>query len=353
MNNPNENLTNQKNFSEIIFNSNPKDIALLENLTNDSYSDILLDNTFCVFTSINKIVYAIYSSEKKSIIAVDLNNFKKIIEIKNAHNGYITNFRYHFDSKNLRDLILSISSNDNNIKIWNFHNWDCLVNLKDVYKTGEIYSSCFLNENNQIYIVASNYGINSGPIKILDFNGKGIKDIDNNNEKVCFIDIYFDRILCKNYLIIGNYGNVKSYDLKKDQLYYEYYDHCDSEKKFHHSSVVINYKEIIELIESSDDGYIRIWNFHFGQILKKIEVYEGYLYGICLWNYDYLFVGCDNSTVRLVDLNNGEVIKELSGHEDLVLSIKKLIIPKYGECIISQGYQSEQIRLWIYKLKNE
>jgi hypothetical protein len=52
MNNPNENITNKKNFSEIIFNSNPKDIAFLENLTDDSYSDILLDNTFCVFTSI-------------------------------------------------------------------------------------------------------------------------------------------------------------------------------------------------------------------------------------------------------------------------------------------------------------
>ena len=172
----------------------------------------------------------------------------------------------------------------------------------------------------------------------------------NNKEKVCYIDIYFDRILCKNYLLIGNHGNVKSYDLKKDQLYYEY---CDSEKKFDHSSVVINYKEIIELIESSDDGYIRIWNFHFGKILKKIKVCESYLYGICLWNYDYLFVGCENKTIRLVELNTGELVKELRGHADSVISIKKLIIPKYGDCIISQGNQSDQIKLWIYKLKNE
>ena len=352
MKNSNEIITNKKNFSEIIFNSNPKDIAFLENLTDDSYSDILLDNTFCVFTSINKIIYFIYSNEKKSIITIDLNNFKKITKINNAYNEFINNFRYHFDSQNLRDLILSISSNDNNIKIWNFHNWECILNLKDVYKTGEVYSSCFLNENNQIYIVASNYGtgINSKPIKIFDFNKNIIKEIDNNNEKVCYIDIYFDRILCKNYLLIGNNGNVKSYDLKKNQLYYEY---CDSEKKIDHSSCVINYKEIIELIESSDDGYIRVWNFHFGQILKKIKVCESYLYGICLWNYDYLFVGCENKKIRLVDLNTGEMVKELSGHTDSVISIKKLIIPKYGECIISQGNQSDQIKLWIYKLKNE
>jgi len=76
--------------------------------------------------------------------------------------------------------------------------------------------------------------------------------------------------------------------------------------------------------------------------------YMEFVYGIMI-----IYLLGDNSTVRLVDLNTGEVIKELSGHEDLVLSVKKLIIPKYGECIISQGYQSDQIRLSIYKLKNE
>ena len=66
-----------------------------------------------------------------------------------------------------------------------------------------------------------------------------------------------------------------------------------------------------------------------------------------------MFVGCENKTIRLVELNTGELVKELRGHADSVISIKKLIIPKYGDCIISQGNQSDQIKLWIYKLKNE
>ena len=42
-----------------------------------------------------------------------------VIELKNSHNQYITNFRHYLEEKNKRDLIMSISCQDNNIKIWN------------------------------------------------------------------------------------------------------------------------------------------------------------------------------------------------------------------------------------------
>ena len=51
-----------------------------------------------MFKSINTfdILYLIYTNENKSILFFDLINNKKIIEIKNAHNKFITNFRYLF-----------------------------------------------------------------------------------------------------------------------------------------------------------------------------------------------------------------------------------------------------------------
>ena len=36
----------------------------------------------------------------------------------------------------------------------------------------------------------------------------------------------------------------------------------------------------------------------------------------------------------------------LAEHEDSVLTIRKLIHPIYGECLISKGVGNEQIKLW-------
>ena len=127
------NIINEKN---ILFNSNPKDIEFSNDLIEDSYSDYTLDNTFCVFKSFNKIYYLIYANEKNSIISYDIVNNKIINIIKKAHENYITNIRYYLDSINNRDLMISISADDNNLKLWNILNFDCLVNLTEINKKG-------------------------------------------------------------------------------------------------------------------------------------------------------------------------------------------------------------------------
>ena len=43
------------------------------------------------------------------------------------------------------------------------------------------------------------------------------------------------------------------------------------------------------------------------------------------------------------------MIKEFKGHVDMVCTVKKIIHPEYGECLISQGYKLDQIKLWINK----
>ena len=85
-----------------------------------------------------------------------LPKFQKITEIKNAHNNVTTNFRHYLDVINKRDLILSISAYENNIKLWNINNFECLLNLQNINKGGCLYSACFLNDNNQNYIITSN-----------------------------------------------------------------------------------------------------------------------------------------------------------------------------------------------------
>ena len=339
-----------KKYNEI---NNPKDIKLSSNIIDDSFAASDLENTFTVFKAINDILYLIYLSKSLSIICYNLNDQKKIIELKKAHNTYITNFIHYLDEINKRDLIMSVSKNDNNIKIWNANNWECILNMTNANKVGWLLSSCFLKNNNSVYIVTSNCNKegDSENMKIFDLNGDKIKEIYNSNERTYRIDHYYDNITNKNYIICGNFGYIKSYDYNNNQLYHKYYDNG---KGSHHSIIIKNIKNVLTLVESSYEGNIRIWNFHSGLLLNKIKIGMA-LFGICLWNDNYLFVGCYDNSIKLIGLENNLIIKNLNAHDNRVLSMKKIIHPIYGECLISQNLDKSAIKLWINKnisLKN-
>ena len=192
-------MSNKENFS-----SNPNEIEFLIDLpsTIESFSSLSIDNTISVFKSIDDLIYLIYSNKKFSIITYDLVENNKKCEIKNAHKTYITNLRHYLDNENKADIIISISSKDSNIKLWNINNLECLLNLEKIYNNGFLYSACILFDNNKKYIITSNFQIMSFHlyIKVYDFNGNKIKEIDNG--ATLFIDTYYDKNFSKNYIII-------------------------------------------------------------------------------------------------------------------------------------------------------
>ena len=326
---------------------NPKDIEFYTDISDDSSSWVNSETTFIVFKSINDILYLIYQTKNQSIVCYDLKNQKKINEIKNE---YITNLIHYYDDINKRDLVMSISVIKNDIKVWNANNWEYLLNIKNNRNFFTRYLACFCKEKEEIYIITCSYHINENPetIKVYNFNGRKIKEINNSCEDTFFIDVYFDKILLKNYIIAGNFGCVKSYDYNKNELYYKYDDHkFYNNEPFHCSIIVNNNKEIVKLIESGGDEYIRIWNFHSKSLLNKIKVGQ-YLYSICEWNDNYLFIGCKDNTIKLIDINKGVIDKSLVGHHRWVLLVKKIYHHTYGECLLSQEWGSK-LKLWIIK----
>ena len=106
---------------------------------------------------------------------------------------------------------MSIICDENNIKLWNVKNWELILNLKNVNNKGTLFSGCFLNKN---YIVSSNlnWDGNLEPIKIFDYNGKKIKEINDSKDITFFIDSFYDKNLNKNYIITSNINYIKSYD---------------------------------------------------------------------------------------------------------------------------------------------
>ena len=61
---------------------------------------------------------------------------------------------------------------------------------------------------------------------------------------------------------------------------------------------------------------------------------------------DYLFVGCEDKTIKLIDLKKGNIIKSLSGYNNSILTVNKIFIPKYGNCLITQEKGNAQIIIW-------
>ena len=332
---------------DIDYKSNKNKIGYICELTKDSYGFSNLDNIFTVFESINNILYLIYTNRYNSIIAFDIIYNKKIITINNAHNELITSYRHYLDEINKRDLVLSLSNNDSNIKIWNINNWQCILNIENINKNCDLYSACFLKDNNKNFIITSHYNWNgeSEPIKVFDFNGNKIKEINDSKDKTLLIDSFYDKKNEIIYIITCNEGYIKSYDYYKNKVFNIYSDNNNSE---HHDSISIKFSEkLIYLIESCNDGNIRIWDFYSSSLLKKIFISQYHLYGLCLLNNDYLMVGCEDKTIKIIELKNGKIISSSIGHNNKVIEIKKIIHPKYGECFISQGLAHDQIKLWI------
>ena len=343
----NQKLTSELNNLKSYFFKNPRNINLLTSFTKNIVVQYSLDNTFAVFNSINNVSYLIYAGEKHSIIAFNLTEFQIISEIKKAHREKITNFRHFFYEK---DLLMSISSDDNNIKIWDVNSWNCILNLPSVNKLGKLYSACFINDfNNNLYILTSNRYLYSPiePIFIFDLKGTKINEIKNSNEDAFFIDVFYDDE--KNiYIITGNNGFVKSYNYNKNEIYKIY---KDGENRYNDCVVVKKINNKVQLFESCEsDSYIRIWDFHQCILLQKINLGIRDLVGICLWDEEYLFVCCKDRTLKLVDIKKGKLIKSIVGHGNGVVSVKKIVNEKLGECLISHGIDG--IKIWTMNDEN-
>ena len=338
-----EDINNKTNKS-----NNPKNIEFLKDLTNNSYS-LGTNNSFCVFKSINDILYLIYSDEDISIISYNIVDNKIINKIKNSHIKYIINFRHYLDINNNRDLLLS--SDYNNLKLWDVNNFGCLLIINDINKKGFLFSTSFIYDNDQIFILTTNYIVGgiSEPMKVYDMKGNKIKEINDPYQKnsALLIEVYYDIKLKKVYIIVGSTYCIKSYEFNENKIYNYYIDdNIDGEN--HINFTINNDKEIIKLIDANERGIIRIWDFHLKILLSKITT-KNNLNSICLWDNDYLFLGTRNNFIILIDLKKGKIIKRMKGHNNRVSTIRKITHPIYGNCLISQGLELNNIKLWVIK----
>ena len=313
------NLNEDKN--QINFNK----FELVTELTKNAYCSNNTNNTFLIFNCSNNIFYLIYTTDNISIIS-----------------------RHIFIKSSKKDIIMSLSDIDNNLKLWEANTWECILNLENINNQGFLNSACFLNDNGNIYIASSNWNFDFVEnIKIFDIKGKKIKEINESNNKTVYIKSYYDHKKSKYYIVTGNDGCIKSYNYSENKLYHKY-----DQKNFNNSYycfIIKYFKNVLKIIGSCFDGYIRIWDFDSGDILKIIYAEHKGLIGICTWNDNFLFCGTNDKLLKVIDLNKGIVLKKYRGLNDILCTLTKFNHPIYGECLITQGLLNDQIKLWYFK----
>ena len=343
LSNSNNKIYNDINsdFNNILNKAFPSDI------TSDAYT-CYFNNTFLVFKTINDLHYLVYISKARTIICSDLYHLKKIAEIK-VENEKITTFRHYLDKLNNKDLILTLCPMHNKLRIWDVSNWRCFIYINKVYNGGVLYSACFLNDNNENYIITSNcnYFGDSELIKIFDFKGNKIREINESNDATLIIDIYEDKKSSKKYIVTGNKNYLKSFDYENKRFYKKYYEKFNNA---HFNYIIDDKNEIVKLFDICEDGYIRIWNFHSGIMINKILVSRECLYDLCLWDENNLLVSSQDKTIKLVDLKSNKVVKSMKGHNHYVITLQKINHIKYGAFLLSHGFENDQIKIW--KIEN-
>jgi WD40 repeat protein len=344
--NDNESEDNKNNTEELKFHNPKRDIDKKElnfktyEIINDSYCPIFIDNSFVVFESIKSMAYVIYSTKNKYIVAYNLTYREIESKIPSNHSEYISNLKYCFNSFINKELIMSISFKDSQLKIWRFEDWQCIVDIKNVYSTGYLYSACFLNKKNNYYFVTSNWNESKFAelIRVYDYNKNIIKSIKNSKYNSFSIKALYNKE--DTYILVCNEDNIKSYDYNKNDLYKLYKDSYCFCKLL--SFLIYKNNQKYKILGSCHDNLIRVWDFYTGKLINKIKYDLNELRGIITYNENIL-IGVEDNLIQFIDLKNHKKIKTLYKHEDKICSIQKKLLKNYGSCIFSQSFDNKII----------
>lgn len=350
----------------------PKYIKFFKNLVKNP---VVIKNLI-VFKSIYDEFIMIYQDENSSIVSYNLVDYKKLIEIKNS-NKYINEIKYYLDKSYKRDLVVIISMERNNIKLWNANTWDLILNID--YKIGNFYlnlnSICFLKNKNNIYLVASCVNLpDIQLIHIYDLNGNKVKEINDTKSKSNYVDTFYDTNFSKSYIIIATNDDIRAIDYEENKIFKKYISIegkskviniklNEKQKQALHINgnytikqeiplkgpiervIIKEYSNITKLFAAENDGFVRIWNFHDGNLLSEINISKSKVYDICLWDDEHLFAGYGGG-IKLVDLKNNKIIKNFEEKGE-ARSIVTIDYHKFGKCLIIENYKG--IFLWINK----
>ena len=360
---------NNINNSKLNENQSPKELKIFKQIIKEDNWNLI------VFKSVYDLILVVFIGKNYSIITYNLIDNKKIFEITKT-NRTLNEIKHFLDKNNKRDLVSSISVHDNNIKVWNFNNLECILNID--FRIGNFFlnlnSVCFLNNGNDIHLIVSSINIpQTQLIHIYNLRGNKIKELNNNKLKNYFVDTFYDDKFSKNYIIISTNADIRALDYNDNKIVKHYtpvneqpvkvtsIKNVELNRKLHfddnHVFTNIEYSKgplyimvkkcgnITKLFAVMKENTVKIWNFHTTKLLDEINISKTIIKSICLWDEENLLIGTGGG-LKLIDLNKNKLIKNYTE----VVHIDRMdicTIPKYGKCLITENYNG--MNLWINK----
>lgn len=319
-------------------------IKYKKDITNDAPSYTASTQMFCVFKSLKGKEILSWVTKKKTIELYDLEKESSIKSIKDGHSNDIHCVRHFIDTKTNTDLLITCSF-DKSIKVWNVEEMDKpLLTIENAHANGYIFSPCILSHEklNENYIIS---GADEEGIKVFEFKENSLGKHIKIEEYMNFIDTYYNKKENKFYIINGNSRNLVLFNFDDLSLYKTYVDRETTS----HAYIIVYEDEKnnqVQLLDSDMKGFINIWDFYSGDCLKRISV-KTIVSGICLWDDQYVIATGKDKTIKIVDFKEGKVIRSLVGHNKETISVRKIHISKYGDCLVSHG-KDGLLKLWSF-----
>ena len=318
-----------------------------KDITSDAPSYCSATQMFSAFKTVKGETIAAWVTKEKTIELYDLEKETSIKTVKDAHSKDIHTCRHFLDTKTNSDLLITCGY-DKSVKVWNIENMDKpMVTIANAHSNGYIFTACLLShvKMKENYIIS---GADDEGIKIFDFSGKFLDKKVKVNDYVNLLDVYYYKREKKFCLINANSHDIRVYNFDDLKVYKTYIEKNASS----HAHVVVYENEKddqVQLIDSDMKGFIHIWDFNTEECLKTIFL-QTIINGICLWDSEHVVCTGRDQKIKIVDLKEGRIVRLLTGHEKDTLSVQKINIPKYGDCIISHG-KDGLLKVWSF-IKN-
>ena len=299
---------------------------------------------FCAFKSLKGDSLSAWVTKDNTIELYDLEKDALIKSVKDAHVKDIHSCRHFVDIKNNKDLLITCSY-DKSIKVWDIENLEKpLIDIQNAHSNGFIFTSCILSHEKipENYIIS---GADDENIKIFDFNGKFLDKSVKVSDYVNLLDVYYYKREKKFCIINANSHDIRIYNFDDLKIYKTYIEKNSSS----HAHVIVyedEKEDKVLLIDSDMKGFIHIWDFDTEECLKTIFL-QTIINGICFWNEQYIACTGRDKKIKIVDIKEAKIVRLITGHGKETISVQKVNIPKYGDCLVSHG-KDGFLKVWSF-----
>ena len=354
------NVSFKKEIDEIKHEKiDPKEFEFKKTISNDLFSRNFYNNRACIFSSYqDDNIYVAYGIKTNlDLEGYDVLNDEKFIIIKSLHKNFFDSCRYYFDDIKNRDLLITTSL-DSHVKVINFirKKSEVILDLNfESVKDAIINTAYFIHEN--ILIPFAKEGV----FKFYSIFSDYIGEIKGAGFILGLNKFFLEKNKC-HYILISNTEGVFVYCIETFSLYHKFIPLIDKKgeekekeksNSFGEAFIIEKDKTILLIAPCFNYGYLFIWDFEEGNLIKAIETASG-ISDICLWDNKYIFASLVNDQCQfvLINIKNMKIEKEFEGigNEYYGNGIKVLRNDLKGNYLISLSLKG---KLDLYTIDNE